>query len=324
MAVDVEGIGIGMGDHVVQFYEHESDLVSLVGRCLSDAAEADAVSIVVATDAHRRAFAAELEAAGISPQDARRDGDLVMLDAAATMAAFMPDGRIERNVFRRVVGSIVRRAAASGRPVHVYGEMVALLWSNGHVPAAIEVEERWNELARELEFSLMCAYPLETVQGDEHAEALQRVCHLHSSVLPAPARGRRHPAELEVSAEFAAQADAPRAARQFVAGALRRSGHDESLIDDAQLVVSELATNAIRHAGSAFSVTTRVGESSVRISLHDASSAEPRLRDEGPRAISGRGLTLIAALAAGWGAELTSEGKTVWAELAARGSNSTP
>jgi hypothetical protein len=228
--------------------------VPVVGRCLSDAAEADAVSIVVATDAHRRAFAAELGAAGISPEAARRDGNLVMLDAAATVATFMSDGPIERNVFRRVVGSIVRRAGASGRPVHVYGEMVALLWANGHVPAAIEVEEPWNELARELEFSLMCTYSSETVQGDEHAEALQRVCHLHSSVLPAPARNRRHPAELEVSAQFVAQADAPRAARHFVAGALRRSGHDESLIDDAQLVVSELATKAIatppRHSRS--------------------------------------------------------------------------
>lgn len=320
MTVDVEEIGIGMGDHVVHFYEHEPDLARSVGRYLRDAVEADAVSIVIATEPHRRAFTAELETAGINPAKAGSDGTLVMLDATATMAAFMPDGRIDHDAFRQVVGSIVRRASASGSPVRVYGEMVALLWEEGHVPAAIEVEELWNELAREVEFSLVCAYRSEAVQGAELAEALQRVCHLHSSVLHAPIREdqqEQSSAAREVSAQFAAEPGAPREARHFVAAALRRCGHDESLVDDAQLVVSELATNAVRHAGSPFSVTTRVGESSVRVSVHDASRVEPTLRDDGPLVPSGRGVRLVAALSAKWGFELTADGKTVWAELSA-------
>ncbi|MGZ4173338.1 MAG: MEDS domain-containing protein [Solirubrobacteraceae bacterium] len=107
---------------------------------------------------HRRAFTAELETVGVDVAKTGREGTLVMRDATATMATFMPGGRIDRDAFRQVVGGILRQAGASGKPLRVHGEMVALLWEDGHVPAAIEVEELWNELAREVEFSLVCAY----------------------------------------------------------------------------------------------------------------------------------------------------------------------
>ncbi len=318
MTVHVEDIGIGMGDHVVHFYEHEADLARSVGGYLRDAIDAAAVSIVIATEAHRRAFRAELDTTDVDSGKTGREGALIMLDAAETMVGFMPDGRVERGAFRDVVGAILRQAGASGKPLRVYGEMVALLWEAGHVPAAIEVEELWNELAREVEFSLLCAYRREAVQGAELAEALERVCHLHSSVLHPPIREHEpSPAGREVSAQFAAEPSAPRAARRFVAAELRRSGHRESLVDDAQLVISELATNAVRHAGSPFSVTTRVEESGVRLSVHDASQVEPTLRKDGPNVPSGRGVRLVAALSVDWGVELSADGKTVWAELAA-------
>ena len=80
----------------------------------------------------------------------------------------------------------MRRAAATGRPVRAYGEMVALLWEHGDVLAAIELEELWNDLGRELDFSLLCAYRSASVQGDEHAQALEQVRLLHSSELPGP------------------------------------------------------------------------------------------------------------------------------------------
>ena len=77
----------------------------------------------------------------------------------------------------------MRDAAASGRRVRAYGEMVALLWDAGDVLGAIELETLWHELGRELSFSLFCSYPASSVSGPEHAQALHQVCHLHSAVL---------------------------------------------------------------------------------------------------------------------------------------------
>jgi anti-sigma regulatory factor (Ser/Thr protein kinase) len=87
------------------------------------------------------------------------------------------------------------------------------------------------------------------------------------------------------------------------------------MVDDAQLLVSELATNAVLHARSAFSVVARAEESGIRVSVRDASPVTPKLRDLSATAPSGRGLHLVAALSADWGVEVTADGKTVWAEL---------
>ena len=144
---------------------------------------------------------------------------------------------------------------------HVYGEMVALLWDAGGVLAAIELESLWNELAEDRQFSLLCGYPSASVTGPEHAEALQQICHLHSSVVettPCTDAPNSHLEPNEKTADFAAEPGAPGAARRFVRDHLRQWGYaDEDLVDEVALAVSELATNAVVHAGTPFSVGIR-------------------------------------------------------------------
>ena len=320
MTTATETIELGAGDHVVQFYEHDSELFRTVGEYLAHALRTGGVAIVIATEAHRRGFELELEAAGIEPEAALGTSTLVWLDAAATLARFTQAGRVDGDAFREVIGGIVRDAADTGRPVSAYGEMVALLWDAGDVLAAIDLEKLWNDLGLDIPFSLRCAYHCQSVTGHEHADAFDQVCHLHSSVLAAaPSEDRDTPTgdspAVEVSRQFAADSGSPRAARQFVTDALRDWGHSGTLLDDAQLVLSELATNAIVHACSSFSVVARSENASVRLSVRDHSPLQPTLRANGPMALCGRGLHLVAALARDWGVEATSDGKTVWAEL---------
>jgi anti-sigma regulatory factor (Ser/Thr protein kinase) len=258
------------------------------------------VAIVIATEAHREAFAARLRA-----EDPTR---LVMLDAAETLARFSRDGRIDRDGFFHVIGGLVRDAAATGRRVRAFGEMVALLWDAGDVMGAIELETLWNELADEVEFSLYCAYQSESVAGHDHADALHQVCHLHSDVVaPAPA-----PTTWNFPADLASIS----AARRQMTDALRRRGYDGRRLEDARLIVSELAANAVIHARSAFSVSLDGDDGSARILVQDCSLQAPQLRDDQPTVSSGRGLRLVAMLASRWGVEPASDGKVVWAELA--------
>jgi anti-sigma regulatory factor (Ser/Thr protein kinase) len=318
MAVELADIAIDTGDHVVLFYERESELAQSVGRYVSEAIRADAAAIVIATGTHRRAFEAELKAAAIDPIEARREGRLILLDAATTMAAFMPDGEIDGAAFSEVVGSVVRQAGENGRRVCAYGEMVALLWDAGHVPAAIELEELWNDLGREVQFSLLCAYDQDSVSRPEHEQSLREVCHLHCAVVQPARRGvpvSSQTAAGECSADFSAERDAPRSARHFVTDALVGWGHGGELLEDAKLVVTELATNAVVHAHSPFSVIARAENSRVRVSVRDASPVTPTLCDDDPSALSGRGIRLVAAVSADWGVELTADGKSVWAVL---------
>lgn len=124
----------------------------------------------------------------------------------------------------------------------------------------------------------------------------------------------------ETAADFSPHSGAPGDARRLMTEVLRTWGHGGSLIQDAQVVLSELATNAVIHARTSFSVAMRSDERGVRISVRDASVAEPAIRDPLPgselMATSGRGLPLVATLAKGrWGFDPGPDGKTVWAQL---------
>jgi anti-sigma regulatory factor (Ser/Thr protein kinase) len=317
MAVDEKHISVASGEHVVEFYENDSQLGRTVGRYLAAALQNGGGAVVIATEPHRRLFRSELEAAGLDPGAASSDGSLILLDAAETMARFIQAGEIDCDAFRRTVGSVLRAAAATGRPVHAFGEMVALLWEDGDVMAAIELERAWNRLAAELPFALLCAYRSDSGHSLDRADVLREVCRLHTSVFRASAGEQdAAPSGPKICAHFAAERHAPRAARHFAAEVLARWGHASTLLEDVKLVVTELATNAVRHGRSAFSVEIHPHGACVRVSVRDASRARPTPRDN-PMAPSGRGLRLIDAIAARWGAEIAGDGKVVWAELRA-------
>ena len=135
-----------------------------------------------------------------------RGGTLVLCDAADTMARFIHGGRIDGDAFRRVIGATLRGAADAGTPVRAYGEMVALLWDAGDVLSAIELEEQWNAVAAEHDFSLLCGYRSASIAGPEHEQALRHVCALHTSVLDPTARDAS-----EASGWFPPNEDTPRA-----------------------------------------------------------------------------------------------------------------
>lgn len=298
---------IAHGDHVVQFYERDADLLDGVGTYLIDGAKREAVLVVIATDAHRRSFVEHLTSHGFDVAGAERDGSLVLLDAATTLERFMPGGRVDRQAFFDVIGGVVATAAATGRPVRTYGEMVALLWEAGDVLAAIDLETLWNELARELPFSLYCAYQSDSVAGHEHADALHQVCRLHAAVIPGE--------PVDVTADFAPVPVSASQARKLVSAAVARWGHDQAVVADAELVTAELAANAILHTGTPFSVSVQRYGPLVRIAVRDHGKALPAMLEPDRTRPSGRGMVLIDALSRRWGVEVAADGKTVWAEL---------
>jgi hypothetical protein len=316
MSVDTQS-PVEPHDHVVQFYECDEELVQTVSTYLGEGIRADEVAIVVATTAHTVAFEEALRRSGIDTTAASESGALVTLDAGQALSRFMAGDGPDADAFDEVMGGLVRRAAQSGRRIRAYGEMVALLWDAGQVAAAIELESLWNRLGLQLPFSLFCAYPTQSVAGEDHAAAVQQICHLHSAIVgDSSSRAKSDPATLEKACSFEKGPHAPRAARQFVVESLLQWGYEEPL-DDAALVVSELAANAVLHAQSDFTVALSSLGDRVRIAVSDASSDGPVLHDSLPStAPSGRGVALVAALAQDWGCDVNgADGKVVWAEF---------
>ncbi|MFE9138062.1 ATP-binding protein [Streptomyces sp. NPDC007355] len=108
-------------------------------------------------------------------------------------------------------------------------------------------------------------------------------------------------------------------ARRLVAAVLARWELAE-LTGSAELIVSELVTNAVLHACTGGApvrvVVTRVQDDRVQVAVTDLDQRPPVLVRAGPAEDSGRGLALVAALSQCWGCERRRWGKRVWAELA--------
>jgi anti-sigma regulatory factor (Ser/Thr protein kinase) len=87
--------------------------------------------------------------------------------------------------------------------------------------------------------------------------------------------------------------------------------------DTAVLLVSELVTNAVRHARHthAIALDLEIGDTWLRIEVQDADPCWPHQRTPGRFDESGFGLVLVDSLAANWGVRETATGKAVWAEL---------
>ncbi|MEH6379628.1 SpoIIE family protein phosphatase, partial [Streptomyces sp. KLMMK] len=109
-------------------------------------------------------------------------------------------------------------------------------------------------------------------------------------------------------------------ARKFASEQLTAWGLEE-LGFTTELVVSELVTNAVRHAYAPIRLRLIRERSSLICEVSDASSTSPRMRRARVTDEGGRGLLLVAQLTERWGTRFTAEGKTIWAQqpLAAAG-----
>jgi hypothetical protein len=302
----------------VRFYRRDDEMTEVVSEYLAGALRQGGTAIVFATRPHRLDIEAQLSALGVDLATPDTHRAFVALDARATIQDFLAGDRSDWGEFEDLVGRLVHSGAGANRPVHAFGEMVALLWDAGRVNAAIELEGLWNELCHRLQISLLCAYPWHSTADGGHQEAFDAVCDLHTSVIgpsaPTPLTSGLVGRHMKVEQSFAADSDAPRRARRFVIETLRRWG-ELRLVDDAAIVVTELATNAVVHAQSELVVAVQQSDESVVLSVRDASSIPPQPRHPSLTAFRGRGLEIVASIATKWGADAVGDGKVVWAEL---------
>ncbi len=103
-------------------------------------------------------------------------------------------------------------------------------------------------------------------------------------------------------------------ARTLVAEALERGPHAARL-DEILLLVSEVVTNAVLHAGTPIELRLEADANGVLVEVTDHCSALPVQRDYDPDASTGRGLGLVATLADRHGVETLPDGKSVWFAL---------
>ncbi len=137
--------------------------------------------------------------------------------------------------------------------------------------------------------------------------------HQRDDIAVLVARLRRLAPDQHVTWKLASELTSARRARMLVRRRLRRWGLAE-LIPTAELLASELVTNAVRYAQGSIALRL-VREGGLVCEVLDDSAALPRLRHAGDEDERGRGLQVVSQLAQHWGARRTLSGKVVWCEL---------
>ena len=169
--------------HAVQFYGSDEILMQTVAGFLAGGLILGQPAVVIATRAHSHAILDELSHRLIDVTQAKRIGDLVVLDANEILDTFMHGDMPDAGAFRHTVGGLIRQTLAgrSGTALRAYGEMVDVLWKRGHEEAAIKLEVMWNELSGAHAFQLLCGYSIGNFF--KQAGSFERICEQHTHVM---------------------------------------------------------------------------------------------------------------------------------------------
>jgi len=216
----------GARDHMVQVYQDRDFLADAVSLYVSAGLRAGEAAIVIARPEHRERFVRELKREGVYPSPALR-----LLDADETLAQVTVDGMPEWTAFHKLIGGAIAEMRLQYPRVRAYGEMVDILWQRGDKPAAIRLEEFWNEIGKLQTFSLLCAYAMDPLRGDTYA-GLESICRCHTHLIPARDYGELNEAVRQASLKVL---DAPLAQMLLTLAASNRP-HTEMPLGQAALI----------------------------------------------------------------------------------------
>jgi DNA-binding NarL/FixJ family response regulator len=172
--------------HEAGFYSDDRFVLDDLTQFIGAALKAGNSAIVVATKSRRDSLLLRLRAYGLDIGAAIEQGKYIALDAADALSTFMLHGMPDPVRFLKVLGNLIATGAEAAKGeqarVAIFGEMCHLLWAQGNVEAAIEVEKLGNQLIKTYDVDILCGYSLSSVQGGMESDIFQRICAEHSAV----------------------------------------------------------------------------------------------------------------------------------------------
>lgn len=182
------------GAHALQLHERETFLGDVLARYVGAGLGAGDASVVIATPAHRACLVEILQGRSFDVPLLCAQGRLVLLDAQATLDLLLLGGTFDRERCVATLSPILAAAKRAAQPcgsVRAFGEMMMLLRMDGREQVALALEQTWEHLARELGFSILCAYPADAFQRHEDEAFFLEVARAHSGVFPSESYAMR-------------------------------------------------------------------------------------------------------------------------------------
>jgi DNA-binding NarL/FixJ family response regulator len=171
--------------HRVEFYRNDASFLDRCTRFMGAALTNGDSVILVATLSHCDTLRQRLESEGCQVVEAVEQGRYLALEPAYVLSEFLVNGQADSARFITFAGNLIataRKAATGKHPrVAACGESTALLYAEGKVEAAVEMERRLNELSLLYEVDILCGFPVEGFRTEAERSIFQRICAEHSA-----------------------------------------------------------------------------------------------------------------------------------------------
>src|SRR6185295_5372241 len=164
-----------MRDHSVQLYQEEEDLAAALARFAGAGLSLGQGVVFLGSTARWQATMERLRGAGVDTHNAVLRGQLRLFSAKAVLSGCMGDGLPERRTFNESVAGIFALMRMRYPVLRVFGGLTDELWTSGRRQAASLIERFWNALEDTQSVSVLCACPLDSLDGRDYEGALQTV-----------------------------------------------------------------------------------------------------------------------------------------------------
>jgi len=170
----------------VQTYVDPAFLVEAVFVYLNAGLRQNESIALAAIPSNLRAFEDKLKKGGWNVAALKEKGQIVTIDPSAVLSRCMAGNKMNGANARAILSDVLEKARCGGayRKTRVYGEIVNVLWQQGHSKAAIQLEQIWNDLLQNDAFSLFCAYPFDPLDQHLYSGFLRDMCDEHSVLIP--------------------------------------------------------------------------------------------------------------------------------------------
>ncbi len=167
------------GDHFFQLYETEKSFINTLESYIIDGLKNQESVVIIATEPRLKAIEYRLMQNGYDPAQLKESGEYSAHVAEHTLNRFMKNGWPDEELFNSTILSLLE---GKGRKIRAFGEMVSLLWNQGHHGATVSLENLWQSLCEKDAIKLFCAYP-KSGFTQESSKAMISICECHKKMI---------------------------------------------------------------------------------------------------------------------------------------------
>ena len=179
-----QGDSLASHRHDVVFCASDAVLIGAFSRFIDGELREGNAVVAVVTAAHERSLQSSLEASHVDVALAIRQQRYLPVNVSELLAKATVNGCPDPLRYLDAAGDLLtdvtRRATDNHARVAACGEGTSILWSQGHVEAAIQIECLLDEIAMSRQMDILCAYPL--AARDESVPTVRRLCAEHTMV----------------------------------------------------------------------------------------------------------------------------------------------